>query len=871
MPGKPSLGKPTPGKPVPGQRLAQGMTPHLALLAALELLLLAVVGGAIFSGRAATGGDLASHYQTLLHLLESLPEGRLLDWMPEALAGFPLFQPYFPLPFLLMAAAAPVLGPETAFNLGSLVGVFALPPAAWCCLRWLGQSRIVALCGAVGAVAFLLHESHVVWGGNLLSVLAGEFAYSHGVVWFLLFLGLLGRCLRERESVVWPASALAGLALSHGYPFVVAMAVAPAFLLVVPRGAVRAAGTVVLGLGLTAFWLVPSLAYAPYGTAYGDEWGSTGWGSVLPPSLVPWMLLAVGWGVVALCGWGRIRKQDGWLLPLLVTPLVSFVLFRAAWFLGLVDIRFPPFGQLALVLLGACALGRIAEASRAPLLLTWIAFLAVAVGQVMAPSRIPGWADWNYRGFEGAPGWAEFSRVMEEVRGDLGDSRVAWEHSPLYDTVGTIRAFESVPRFSGRATLEGLYGQSSLSSPFLFLLQSQISSLQSCPFPNFGCSWLDPDGAAPRLRTFAAGEVIVRSDRAIDAYESSSSYELVSRVPPYSVYRLKGEPPRYVEPLEQRPLVIDAPLADWKGASYRWFRRDGWTSRPLVWSGTPGASELGRKVRELPDFWDGVPFPSPPRASARLGRRSIRLETETPGHPLLVKVSYHPRWRASDGSAVHLAAPSLMLVVPRSRQLELRFERTGVEIAGLSISVVSVLVVGLILRRRRGGGREGHSRWVAASVESVLRGCLLGSYGLAMILACAPWEVPTEDRRLDEAMSLYREEGCAPAWPKFASIVEDFPASRHALEGVIHLARCDASDGNWRSAREWSRRFAIDYPRHPYVAEAWFRWGESLYRLGDVEAASATFRELRDRHPESDWLDDIDLLLARPSPAASPR
>ena len=52
--------------------------------------------------------------------------------------------------------------------------------------RWLGMSWAVALFGALGALAFLLHEQNSIWGGNLLSTLAGEFAYSYGLCFAVL-------------------------------------------------------------------------------------------------------------------------------------------------------------------------------------------------------------------------------------------------------------------------------------------------------------------------------------------------------------------------------------------------------------------------------------------------------------------------------------------------------------------------------------------------------------------------------------------------------------------------------------------------------------------------------------------------------------
>ena len=62
-----------------------------------------------------------------------------------------------------------------------------------------------------------------------------------------------------------------------------------------------------------------------------------------------------------------------------------------------------------------------------------------------------------------------------------------------------MRAFENLPLFSGRSTLEGLYMQGSPTAPFVFYIQSEVSTTPSCPFPDWGCARfnLDRGGAAP--------------------------------------------------------------------------------------------------------------------------------------------------------------------------------------------------------------------------------------------------------------------------------------------------------------------------------------------------------------------------------------
>src|SRR6267143_1676067 len=75
------------------------------------------------------GGDTPCHYPTAVFFDEQLlPRLRLHGWYPGAYLGHPLLLYYFPLPFLVMSALAPLTGMPVAFKLGTALGVLLLPP-----------------------------------------------------------------------------------------------------------------------------------------------------------------------------------------------------------------------------------------------------------------------------------------------------------------------------------------------------------------------------------------------------------------------------------------------------------------------------------------------------------------------------------------------------------------------------------------------------------------------------------------------------------------------------------------------------------------------------------------------------------------------
>src|SRR3989337_4377403 len=58
----------------------------------------------IFKDTVLAGGDSSSHYAVLHYMAKNLlPNLKIIGWDPGNFAGYPLFQFYFPLPFLFAA------------------------------------------------------------------------------------------------------------------------------------------------------------------------------------------------------------------------------------------------------------------------------------------------------------------------------------------------------------------------------------------------------------------------------------------------------------------------------------------------------------------------------------------------------------------------------------------------------------------------------------------------------------------------------------------------------------------------------------------------------------------------------------------------
>jgi uncharacterized membrane protein len=75
------------------------------------------------------------------------------------------------------------------------------------------------------------------------------------------------------------------------------------------------------------------------------------------------------------------------------------------------------------------------------------------------------------------------------------------------------------------------------------------------------------------------------------------------------------------------------------------------------------------------------------------------------GVPVLVKISYFPRWHATGATGPYRVSPNLMVVVPTSNNVSLVYGSTPMLTLGNLISdattVAGLIVLALYLRRRR--------------------------------------------------------------------------------------------------------------------------------------------------------------------------
>ena len=125
------------------------------------------------------GGDTGAHVIMPAFMKSHLlAHGQLTGWDPDWYDGFPLYTFYFPLPGLITVLFNAVVTYNVAFKLVTVLGTLTLPVCAWAFGRLAGLRDPGPGCLAAATLPFLFEPSFTIYGGNILSTLAGEFSYS---------------------------------------------------------------------------------------------------------------------------------------------------------------------------------------------------------------------------------------------------------------------------------------------------------------------------------------------------------------------------------------------------------------------------------------------------------------------------------------------------------------------------------------------------------------------------------------------------------------------------------------------------------------------------------------------------------------------
>jgi len=240
----------------------QRLAAVLVVGACTGVLVLTLHPELILRNNTPTGGDMGAHVWGPAFLRDHLlPSWRLSGWSMDWYSGLPVYRFYMVVPALFVVILDVLLPYGISLKLVAVVGILALP---WCVWRFGRLARFafpLPEMFAIAATIFLYDESFTIYGGNIASTMAGEFSFSIALAAAFLVFAQVARGQETNRGLAFSAVLLGLSALSHGIVLMFVFGGVVLLTILAPdrRAALFGAKTVVLGVLISAFWVVPFL------------------------------------------------------------------------------------------------------------------------------------------------------------------------------------------------------------------------------------------------------------------------------------------------------------------------------------------------------------------------------------------------------------------------------------------------------------------------------------------------------------------------------------------------------------------------------------------------------------------------------------
>jgi hypothetical protein len=441
--------------------------------------------------------------------------------------------------------------------------------------------------------------------------------------------------------------------------------------------------------------------------------------------------------------------------------------------------------------------------------------------------------------------WPHYLATAQVNAGPLQGPRLVFEHDPANADLGSTRTLEALPMFGSRPTLEGLYMESATSGPFIYQLQAEISERPSSPLTRYPSSARSVEHTVGHLNEFYVNRLILRSDEKKAQFGADPRFQIIAKHGPLHTYELKDLRTKLVD-------LIDSPLVarnreGWLGHAFRQFL----VAFPYQQRHVYLAAD-----ERLPE---NTPSQAPGLVKVKeFTRERLVFETDSPGQPHLIRMTYHPRWTSKGGEAIYLTEPSFMLIYPQTSTVELVYGWSWGGRIGAVFSLLGLLMLasGLVWRSPLRPN-------VNMPEPSVRRGWFLGVFSAASLTILAFWWTDPE-----YAYQRGHRHGSQGDWTGASALFDRAFAGRKTPSGrseaLFWAARGLDLGGEKPEAAVRYAKLRAEHPESYWYPESVFRLIEIHLLRDDSETAESLYIELVEAVPDNPWTRKAEELLDKP-------
>ena len=703
----------------------------------------------VFSDNMPTGGDMGAHVAAVDYFVKNFfPNLKLMGWSNMWFAGIPLYYFYFPFPPLIVSILSIVLPFGIAFKLmvvGSVLGViYAFDKL------FRDRNEIFSLPGFVCGVLFVLTESFTIYGGNLASTLAGQYSFTYSVAFGILAYNSLVKDV-NRKKFISSAILFALCILSHLIPFIFFSLITFYKLIFIKSELINKVKFITVFSGLSVFWLIPMITKLGYTTdmAYTPF---TRTSDLIKDDIIPLIVLSL---VFLILFFKEMLNEkeifqigfymatinallffvippgalwNGRLVPLfnlgivILFGVVLKIIFRKMDSLGLyleriltiLSFSFFPLGYSFFISWGKKYELTTYVLSGILLLLFIFLFitkdtqslmgLVLFTGVLASTSFLPNWINWNFTGYEGKQNWSDISSLYDDLN-NLPPGRITWEANPDLNEYGTPMVLMTLPMYTNHSSMEGLYFDSSITTPFHFISVSGLSEKPSNPVGGLRYFNGDFERGINYLKELGVDYYITNSEKLFEEAIQSKDLIYINKVNRFGIFEVKESYKIVLLQREVESVFLENTTRRVLSSLFR-----GRESRFYEYSINNFYNlQSDKHFVEVPPSEKDIFSNLNTNITKTIGQEGISnvvisdnkisFDTEFVGRPHIVKISYFPNWELNSGYGPYRIDPSFMLIVPSTNYVELEFKRDTIELASLILSIL-LISISLFLNKK---------------------------------------------------------------------------------------------------------------------------------------------------------------------------
>jgi len=635
----------------------------------------------IFTNTIVAGGDTGSQVYIPYYLKQIFPLIRW--WSPDWYSGFPFLYFYPPLAYVLTVVLSFIIPLNIAFKI--IISLcFLIYPLIFYLIFYLLKFKFpTPQIAAVFSLFLIFLEKYSIYGGNLPSLLSGQFSHNLSIALLFLFFALCYKGIKENKYLKLNMLLGAGVILSHPISGIILIICSPFLLFSDKKAGLRKRFyylfKVLSGVFLlSAFWTVPLVFYQKYAGImnwtkqinmdylFPDHWALLSFSAILGIILAfvkREMRLVSFLSIFLLCGLLYFNLDNSSVWNNRFLPYLNFgILFMAAYFLGYVLSKI--WGKIWIISL---------------ILLVVIIFASFY--QVRKnTSYSPFWFKWNFEGYQAKPEWNKLNDLFKELS-VLPKGRILWEYNAVYDKYGTPRVLEALPVFTKQSTYEGLLIESSLFGPFHFINQAETSETPTSAVAGFTYPPFDFKKGMEHMRLSGVKYYIPYTEKL--KLEADSNSDLLTKIRQtnggFRTYELKDS--SLVDPVSGFSVSVQD--KDWLKRSIEWYKGND-LDRPIVFA------KDNQEKEELDKFLSLNSNKGGKAKNVKIGRDFVEFKSDSINTPYIIKTTYFPTWKVEGAKGPYLISPSYMMVIPTQKNVRLYFAYGIIDWGGLILTGLGI-------------------------------------------------------------------------------------------------------------------------------------------------------------------------------------